>query len=101
MRALTWQGKHDVRVETVPDPLAQPDDSREAIEHTKPMVVRPGDEQPAIIGAKVECGIERAAMAARIGGGGCPLVHDRRGHLGPCPLHRRRTGWNMDRRLVG
>ncbi len=43
------------------DPLAQPDDPRERIDHPKSVAGRTGDQQPAIIGAKVERGIDAAA----------------------------------------
>ena len=41
--------------------LAQPDDPRERIDHAKTVAGRTGDQKPAIIGAKVERGVDAVA----------------------------------------
>ncbi len=40
------------------DALAQPDDARERIDHAKTVTGRTGDQQPAIVGAEVERGVD-------------------------------------------
>ena len=50
------------------DSLAQPDDPRERIDHTKAVARRTGDQQPAIIGAEVERGIDAGSRSRRTAG---------------------------------
>ena len=49
----------------VRQPLAQPDDAGKAVEHAEAVLVRPGDQQAAVVGAEVERRIERPARPAR------------------------------------
>ena len=44
--------------------LAEPDDPRERIDHAKAVAGRAGDQQPAIVGAEVERGIDAGCAAA-------------------------------------
>ena len=47
------------------DALAQPDDPRERIDHAKSVAGRTGDQQPAIVGAKVERGVDAGSRGQR------------------------------------
>ena len=48
------------------DSLAQPDDPRERIDHAKAVAGGTGDQEPAIIGAKVERGIDAGSRSRRM-----------------------------------
>src|SRR5262249_47530201 len=70
------------------DAFAQPDDAGERIDHTEAVARRPRDEEPAIVGAEIECGIGRSgatvaalrAVVARMAVGRAPTP--------PGPLRR-------------
>ena len=47
------------------DALAEPDDPRERIDHAKSVAGRTGDQQPAIIGAKVERRVDAGSRGRR------------------------------------
>src|SRR5262249_35195741 len=47
------------------DALAEPDDAREGIDHAKAVARRTGDQEPAIVGAEVERGIDLAWRSRR------------------------------------
>ena len=44
------------------DALAEPDDPREGIDHAKTVAGRTGDQQPAIVGAEIERGIDAGTL---------------------------------------
>jgi len=52
---------------TVGQPLAQPHDAGERIDHAKAAARRPGDQQPAIVGAEIERRIIGLRLARGIG----------------------------------
>ena len=48
------------------DPLAEPDDARERIDHAKTVAGRTGDQQAAIVGAEVQRGIDAGCRRRRM-----------------------------------
>ncbi len=56
------------------DPLPEPDDARERVDHAKAVTGRTGDQQPAIVGAKVQRGIDAGCRRRRMARAGRATV---------------------------